>query len=169
MTTVAITGHRPEQIIDKQWVKESLTQVLMNLQPKLLYQGMAAGVDLLSAEIAHNLHIPYVATKPWVGHEPRTEDKKLYDIVIQQATQVVNVSNEKEYLGPWFYHNRNKYMVDHADVLIAVWNGTKKGGTFACLSYAKKVGVPVIVLNPAQKLITYPENLQKTGNNNKLF
>lgn len=33
---------------------------------------------------------------------------------------------------------RNAYMVDHADVVLAVWNGTACGGTYNTIAYARK-------------------------------
>ena len=42
---------------------------------------------------------------------------------------------------------RNEYMVDKADTLIAVWNGTS-GGTANCVKYAKKKGVDIVRLDP---------------------
>lgn len=32
---------------------------------------------------------------------------------------------------------RNEYMVDHSDIVLAVWNG-KKSGTENCIKYAEK-------------------------------
>lgn len=45
---------------------------------------------------------------------------------------------------------RNEYMVDNADVIIAVWNGDKKGGTFNCYKYAKKLNKNIIIINPKE-------------------
>lgn len=42
---------------------------------------------------------------------------------------------------------RNKYMVDNCDILIAVWDGSK-GGTANCVNYAKKLGKKIIYINP---------------------
>jgi len=40
-------------------------------------------------------------------------------------------------------NDRNKYMVDRADEIIAVWDGSNSG-TSNCINYAKKQGKPVI-------------------------
>jgi hypothetical protein len=39
-------------------------------------------------------------------------------------------------------------MVDHAELLIAVWDGTS-GGTANCVKYARKDGVEIWRINPA--------------------
>ena len=42
---------------------------------------------------------------------------------------------------------RNRYMVDHANRVIAVYNGNPKGsGTLRTLNYALNEGVPVVLL-----------------------
>lgn len=47
---------------------------------------------------------------------------------------------------------RNRFMVDHADGILAVWDGSK-GGTGNCVSYALKKGKPVTVIDPATGLL----------------
>lgn len=54
--------------------------------------------------------------------------------------------DEKEY-HPIKMQNRNKYMVDNSDVVIAVWDGTK-GGTGNCVKYAKSQGRTLVVITP---------------------
>ncbi|MGN1099694.1 MAG: DUF1273 domain-containing protein, partial [Christensenellales bacterium] len=45
---------------------------------------------------------------------------------------------------------RNEYMVDESDMLLAVWNGIEKGGTFNTVAYARKkgIGIEIIDLTP---------------------
>lgn len=43
---------------------------------------------------------------------------------------------------------RNRYLVDHAACLLAVYNGERRGGTAMTVRYARKLGREVIVLNP---------------------
>lgn len=42
---------------------------------------------------------------------------------------------------------RNEYMVDHSDIVLAVWNG-KKSGTKNCIKYAEKMGKKVEYIEP---------------------
>lgn len=44
---------------------------------------------------------------------------------------------------------RNQYMVDHSDIVVAVWDGSS-GGTANCVKYAESVGKRIIRLNPLQ-------------------
>lgn len=46
-------------------------------------------------------------------------------------------------------HARNRHMVDLCDVLVAIWNGERNGGTYSCLKYAaSRPHVRLLWLNP---------------------
>lgn len=145
---IAITGHRPEDLPNIIWVTEELENVYKKLSPTLIYTGMAAGVDLLAAEIAYKNSIPYMAVKPWAGHTPRNEDRNRYKQIVDNAEQVINVDQNANYPGVWVYHNRNTYMVDNSDYIIAIWSGKTSGGTYACIKYAKQHNKPIYHINP---------------------
>lgn len=44
---------------------------------------------------------------------------------------------------------RNRYLVDHAACLLAVYNGERRGGTAMTVRYAGERGRRIIVLNPS--------------------
>ena len=44
-------------------------------------------------------------------------------------------------------HKRNRYMVDQADFIIAVWDG-RPSGTGKTVQYAQRQGKPVTIINP---------------------
>ena len=147
-----MTGHRPEKIDDPVWVKRQIKDALtVPLVPNFLVQGMASGVDLWSAQIARQLGILYECAKPWAGHKPRKDDQKLYDEVLHFADKITNVNEAEDYPGPWVYQNRNKYMVQQADVVLAVWDGTP-GGTANCVQYAVKKNLPIFRIDPKKKI-----------------
>lgn len=145
---VAITGHRPEDLDNIDQVIEKFESVLLSLNPSLVYVGMAAGIDLIAGEICLRNNIPFVACKPWAGHKPRIADKAVYHAVEKGAVEVVNVDVSNNYPGVWVYHNRNKYMVDNAEIVLAVWSGKQTGGTAACVKYANSQKKPLLQLNP---------------------
>jgi uncharacterized phage-like protein YoqJ len=148
MTTVAITGHRPERIKDMSLVEKALEDAYNELEVSKVIQGMAAGVDLLAAKVAYRMEIPFVSARPWAGHKPRIADDYNYMMAMNYAVEVVNVDPSVKYRGPWVYHNRNEWMVDRAELLIAVWDGTKKGGTFNCIKYAQSKDLCVWWIDP---------------------
>lgn len=75
----------------------------------------------------------------------------LYRSILDQADSLVYVSRA--------YHKncmleRNRFLVDHAAALLAVYNGERRGGTAATLRYAQKMGREIIVINPITRLIS---------------
>ena len=50
---------------------------------------------------------------------------------------------------------RNHFLVEHAAILLAVYNGEQRGGTAATIHYAQKMGREIIVIDPATLHITH--------------
>lgn len=140
---VAITGHRPEDCEDEKIVRRKFRDALDPSKVSVLICGMAAGVDLWAADEARLLGIEVWAARPWAGHTARKGDEQLYAQVIAYASRVVNVDESESYPGPWAYHKRNEWMVDHATDVYSYWNGKESGGTFACRNYALRKKIPV--------------------------
>lgn len=164
MTTIAITGHRPEKISDRDWLIETLSHVFILAGADKVIQGCASGTDLISAFVAKNMGIPYVAAKPWENHKGRmggssgftNDDAIVYDKMIESASEVVNVTGKTDYPGSWAYFARNEWMVDEAmkdeGIVVAVWDGTKSG-TRHCVEYALKNNCRVFRLDPLKNRI----------------
>lgn len=83
--------------------------------------------------------------------------KELYNSQLQRANKVVYVDREPAYqlrgvwediYSPAKMQKRNQYMVDHCDVLIALYNGDPKGGTANCVHYAEQVGKRIVMVSP---------------------
>lgn len=152
MTNVAITGHRPNKLnlTYEDYVNE-IREVLLDLQASYVYEGQAAGADLLAARAAFMNETPYTAAVPWKGHRESLpiDWRKDWDEGIRHADYVEFLSDSQTFPGNWVYFNRNKYMVDHADIVLAIWDGsTGRGGTWHATSYARGLGRPIWVLNP---------------------
>lgn len=71
---------------------------------------------------------------------------------MDQADSIVYTSRD-------YYKNcmldRNRFMVNHAAALLAVYNGERRGGTAATMRYAQKLGREIIVIDPITQLITH--------------
>jgi len=153
--TIAMTGQRPKSLDQDytytsemwQWIREGLTEKFTQIKPEKIITGMALGVDTVAAEVALMLEIPFVAAVPFPGQENAwtDEQKQHYKMLLALASEVEIVSPENSHRG--IYQVRNKWMVDRADLVIAVWNGFK-GGTRNCIEYAVKQQVPVYRLDP---------------------
>ena len=51
--------------------------------------------------------------------------------------------------------DRNRFLVEHASTLLAVYNGEQRGGTAATMRYAQKMGREIVVIDPATLHITH--------------
>jgi len=141
---IAFTGHRPNKLggYGETLLITSLRAVIKNIfltyKPDYIITGMALGVDTIAAEICLECKIPYIAAIPFVGQESRwpAQSQNHYRDLLKEASSVIVVSDggysaEKMQI-------RNKFMVDHADMLVAVWDGTS-GGTANCINYARSL------------------------------
>lgn len=109
--------------------------------------GSALGADADCAETVIRLRnkYPYVHLEiaeacEKYGESYAPKNKSRYLAIISQADSVYNAC--KQYT-PWCMARRNQYMVDNANILIAIWNGEEKGGTFNTVKYALKKGLPI--------------------------
>ncbi len=158
------TGHRPEKITDRDWLLEQMTYVYQLAGAEKVIQGCAAGADLLFAYAAHGMGIPYVAAKPWENHKSRMggssgfkhDDSVVYDLMLKNASEVVNVTGQIEYPGPWAYFRRNEWMVDQitpeTGIVVAAWNG-EASGTSHTVEYAQSKGIRVFQLDPQRNKV----------------
>ena len=102
---------------------------------------MALGADLNFAKIVLKLRKHYPVTLEcaipcpdqtlmWNG-----ADKLRYESILKSADKINLIS---ERYTPDCMLKRNRYMVDKSEVLIAVFNGVERGGTWYTINYAKK-------------------------------
>ena len=161
----AFTGHRPRKFpwgyneADARCValKETLAKEiakLVNAGYTDFFSGMAEGTDTWAALAVLALKKENPALKlhcilPCEGQadEWSASARELYHSILAQADEVVYVS--------WEYREgcmleRNRYLVDHAACLLAVYNGEWRGGTAMTVRYARKLGREIILLNPKE-------------------
>lgn len=150
----AFTGHRPNKLGGYKLpnptyvhVCQQLDKTLRELKPEKVISGMALGIDQWATNVSHKLGIPFIAAVPFLGQEKAwpAESQRTYNKLIKLASEVVVVC-EGGYEAIKM-QRRNEWMVDHCDVLIAVWDGTP-GGTGNCINYAKSVNKNIIYIDP---------------------
>jgi uncharacterized phage-like protein YoqJ len=155
---VGVTGHRPPKCGNYEgtdplalWIKMELRNVLRELQPLYLITGMALGVDQWTAEACVELNIPFIAAVPFPGQAkawpPESQEK--YQRLIKQAREIVIV-NDGIYEN-WKMQARNEWIVDHINVLIAVFDGSP-GGTANTVNYADRIKREKRRINPNEFL-----------------
>lgn len=138
---LAVTRHRPDKCggygITADNARFNIAiDALRELQPEKVYTGMALGWDLAVADACDMYGIPFVACLPFSGQDSKwpASSRAYYKRMLAKASEVVVVS-EGGFTNEAM-QKRNRYMVDHCEVLLALWNGDEKGGTFNCINYA---------------------------------
>lgn len=156
---ICVTGHRPHKLYgynlrDKRWtvLKNKFKKILIENNCTEAITGMALGVDTVFALTVLEMKregydIKLHCAIPCRNHSCKwiKESVDLYNKILDKADTVKLVSNEN--YNPYLMQKRNEYMVDLADKVIAVWDGSKSG-TANCVNYARKQGKEIIKIEP---------------------
>ena len=144
------TGHRHIENEKSDLVKkaaETEVKKLISKNVDTFICGGAVGFDMMCAKIILNVKEKTGGIKlhmviPCYGQEKyfSLENKKLYEYILNHADDVLYVS---EKYTPWCMHERNRYMVDNSDYLIA-YCVKESGGSFYTREYAKKKKINII-------------------------
>lgn len=166
MKTLVFTGHRPDKlggVYDQDapiyyQIGTALRQYVLKYSGIVkdhvhLVDGGALGGDRTFERVAVKLKQQYPKwytneiAVPCANHDSRwTNDSKiLYHQMLQMANKVTIVSNAQ--YSPELMQIRNVYMVNMADQIVALWNGTP-GGTYNAIKYALSLNKPVHVIDP---------------------
>lgn len=163
VSKICFTGHRPK---DLPWGYDEKTESCVNFK-KFMYciiekaiqsgytyfiSGMALGIDIICAEIVLKLKNKYQdiileCALPCI-HQYRNwslSQKRRYKTILHKADVIFYV-NHGEYTSVCM-NNRNSYMVQQSDIVIAVWNG-KRSGTGNTVKLAKNAGKKIRIINP---------------------
>ena len=159
MKICAFTGNRPDKL---PWgydendarcraVKQSIYDEVVRSAKEgftRFISGMAQGGDTYFAEavliakkaydITLECAVPYRAQSLRWSHNARLR----YDEILSQA-DVVTVLSES--YTPWCNHVRNRYMVDHSDLVVAYLRYAG-GGTYYTVKYAVERGKEILYL-----------------------
>lgn len=161
--TCAFTGHRPKSFPWKYdetapgcvLLKETLAAQIKALSDKGVTDfllGMAQGTDLWCSQIVLDIKKKNPALRlhcvlPCEGQADNwsASAQERYFSILERADRVMYMHRE--------YHKgcmleRNRYLVDHASFLLAVYNGTWRSGTGATVRYAQKLNKEIIIINP---------------------
>lgn len=141
------TGHRPERLggygDDKLLILiEIATEYLKKTKPKKVITGGALGWDTAVAIAAIRLKIPHLLAVPFVGQECKwpVPAQQRYNKIKTKSDKVVVVC-EGAY-SVWKMFERDKYMVDNSDRVLAMFDGGLSG-TYNTVQYANKQGKQV--------------------------
>ncbi len=166
----AFTGHRPHKFPWKSNESDprcvALKTALADQIGKLIeagitdfYSGMADGSDCWLSQIVLAFHERNPALKlhcflPCEGQadkwSPSAQER--YHSILEQAASVAYVSR-KYYDGCMI--DRNHKLVEAAGLLLAVYNGERRGGTAATVRYARKLSREIYVIDPISRAVTH--------------
>ena len=154
MHTVCFTGHRHVTDAEHAWLDDALEhEIERQIQngARIFRAGGALGFDTMAAlcvikmkekypDVSLELVFPCPEqTKNW-----KADDRLLYEQIKERA-------DSRQYVSDFYFQgvmqNRNRALVDGADLCIAFLRG-ETGGTAYTVSYAQKKGTPVICLRP---------------------
>ena len=159
----SFTGHRPQRLgfgfdeSDERCL--ALNSVLRKEIDKLVsvgvtsfYTGMALGVDQWAASVVldikeMNPNIKLTAVVPHEGQSNNwtTEQRERYRDMLSACDNMVMFFRG---YTPSYMFERNRYLVDRADYLLAVYDGKENGGTAYTVGYAKEKHKRVIIIDP---------------------
>lgn len=152
------TGHRPDKL---PWgedeadprclrLKESVARVVEEAYVagvRHFISGMARGCDLYCAEAVLELReaegdILLECARPCETQADSwpAAERERYNAILDRCNFETLVQHHYD---RFCMIRRNRYMVDRSGMLIAVYNGAPKGGTFQTLAYAMKKGLAI--------------------------
>jgi len=162
--TCCVTGHRdlPQKEINR--VKVALRQEVEKAVVDgftCFMSGFAEGVDQYFAEIVLDIRkstpaLELVAVIPYQKRLDSLRKKKLTYEMLEACADVVVIREEYQ---PSVYSHRNRYMVEHSDRVIAVYDGREKGGTARTIRFAHIVKKELREI-PAGEIIV-PDHLKR--------
>ena len=156
--TCCFTGHRPDKL---PWgedesdprclrLKRAIAQAVEDAYVsgyRRFITGMARGGDLYFAEAVLALReaerdITLECARPCETQADSwpAEERARYRSILERCNYETLVQHSYD---RFCMIRRNRYMVDRSSLLIAVYNGVPKGGTFQTLAYAMKRGLSV--------------------------
>lgn len=167
--TCCCTGHRPKSFPypygkdgqkHKEYLKRLKQKILLAVNEygvTHFISGMAIGADMDFAEIVLNLRdtehylIKLECAIPCLSQTLKWDekDKLRYESIIKRADEI-NIISERYTAGCMF--KRNRYMVDKSEIVIAVFNGVEKGGTWYTINYAKKENKVILLIDLAERI-----------------
>ena len=166
----AFTGHRPQKL---PWRTDEADPGCVALKAMLAAQivkliedgyteflsGMAPGVDMWAAQMILDLREKHPGLKlhcilPCAAQSAKWSAalQKQYRAILEQADSIifVNRADKKNCML-----ERDRFLVSYASVVLAVYNGEKRGGTAATVRYARKLGRELIVIDPSTLTVTH--------------
>lgn len=151
MIAIGLTGHQEMPASAYAYAERGLRRLLAEHPEPLGLCSLAAGADQLFARLVLEAGGALHAVIPSHGYERTfgSEELATYRALCSAAaeTTVLDFGEPCELA----YHTASRFIVEHCDLLAAVWDGEPArglGGSGDVVRYARAVGRPVTVLWP---------------------
>ena len=150
--TCCVTGHRParfpflreiEDLSYQKYLAELYSNIRICIQEGYHHfmTGMAEGADLDFA----NYVLDFQKSNPALILEAALpypiRKNKTVTTYQRDRDRILSLCNQQSIISERYYQGcmqkRNRYMVDCSDLVLAIWNGEKKGGTWNTIQYAR--------------------------------
>lgn len=172
-TTCCFTGHRSRDLpfggdIRRQGMKCLVSMLTLLIQEayndgfRTFISGMSEGIDIICAEIVHNMaakkygDIKLVCALPYAGQNremTKPLDKYRYSMLLATCDAVVFTSPAYE---KGCYKLRNQFMVDHSSRLIGAIKDKKTGsGTLQTVNMARRGGLDMKMISLDRNPVLY--------------
>ena len=158
MKICCFTGHRPRSLpcgyneghtacfMIKKQLRRLIVGVIEKKNVTKFISGMALGTDMWASEIVLDLKDEYPDITLEAAVPCRNQASSWNIKSKERYEKLLSLCDEVTVLQEEYTHDcmmkRNKYMVQKADYVIAVWNG-KPSGTGKTIRYAVDCGKPV--------------------------
>jgi len=157
MTTVGVTGHQKLSEAERTHAEQAIGKLLRNQQGPLVgLSSLAEGADQLFADVLLNCGGILHAVIPCWGYASTFDEpgRQNYLRLVAAARSVTTLAYAKP--SEQAFDAAGQYIVEHCDLLIAVWDGQPArgpGGTADAVEYARKVGREVAITWPDGALL----------------
>ena len=161
--SACFTGHRPQTIkylwnesspkslVLKSKIKKSIIYLIKEKGVTHFISGMAIGVDMIAAEIVLDLKKKYPNITLECAIPCETQANQWTEKYRDRYFSIIEMSDKETLLQTHYtadcMHKRNRYMVDHSDYVIAVWDGSPSG-TGKTVMYAKERNKEILQIKP---------------------
>jgi hypothetical protein len=155
---IGVSGHQHRPGIDWDWVTQTVRNELAKRgDVRAVLSSLATGSDQIVADVAINLHIPVLAVLPIEGYEHyfRGRDLSNYRRLLGRCKVIQLAWKGDPRRG---FLEAGKFIVDHCDMLFAVWDGKAAegfGGTSDVVNYAERIRRKVAHIDPIAKVVNF--------------
>jgi len=154
MIRIGVTGHRI--LANQEKIRSGIRDVINRINTSFhendweIFSALAEGADCLFVEAAINqLHAHLIAVLPLSVSEYLHEfhsppNKSTFEVLLSNAKDIVRIGQRT--LREESYLEAGKYIVDHCDILVAIWDGKKAqgiGGTGDIVELARQRSLPL--------------------------